>query len=342
MTKATKIQALVTALTNKFEEKINKVTSWSQTPSDSNYPSEKLVKDSLDNKQDTSAKKTTWSATVSDDNYPSEKLVKDSLDLKEDASNKVDTWSAIPTDVHYPTEKLVKDSLDAKLEAADLPTKTSDLQNDGDGENPFLTEHQSLESTEVTITKQSTADTGYAATYVIAQGGSALGTKINIPKDLLLQSASVETVGATPDAIETANNLSTGDSYIKLVANTVDGDQSQTPLVIPIDDIFDLQTADESTITLSNGVFSVKASGISTTHLADSSVTTAKIDSKAVTAGKIADNTITADQIANATITKTQLSSDVLGDLLTISDVDSEIESYIEDLTVALSPVSGE
>ena len=59
----------------------------------------------------TSAKKTAWSATVSDDNYPSEKLVKDSLDLKENAANKVDAWSAEPNDVHYPTEKLVKDAL---------------------------------------------------------------------------------------------------------------------------------------------------------------------------------------------------------------------------------------
>ena len=82
MTKATKIQALVAALTNKFEEKINKVTSWSQEPSDSNYPSEKLVKDSLDTKQTTANKVTSWSSTVSDDKYPSEKLTKDSLDLK--------------------------------------------------------------------------------------------------------------------------------------------------------------------------------------------------------------------------------------------------------------------
>jgi len=32
------------------EDKSNKVTSWSQTTTDTNYPSEKLVKDSLDNK----------------------------------------------------------------------------------------------------------------------------------------------------------------------------------------------------------------------------------------------------------------------------------------------------
>lgn len=40
-----KISALVTALTNKFG---NKVTSWQSTPSDSNVPSEKLVKEYID------------------------------------------------------------------------------------------------------------------------------------------------------------------------------------------------------------------------------------------------------------------------------------------------------
>lgn len=340
MTKATKIQALVAALTNKFEEKVNKVTSWSNTVSDTNYPSEKLVKDSLDAKQDTSAKKTSWSSTVSNDNYPSEKLVKDSLDLKENAANKVSSWSAETTDVNYPTEKLVKDSLDLKLEAADLPTKTSDLTNDGDGTDPFLTEHQSLDSTIVTVEKQTTAETGYAATYVVKQNSSQVGAKINIPKDLLLQSASIETVGATPTSLETANSLTTGDSYIKLIANTVDGDNAQTPLVIPISDIFDLQTADESTITLSNGVYSVKASGIDTTQLKDSAVTTAKIDASAVTTAKINDAAVTTAKIDDSAVTSDKIAAAVKSTWLTTSDVDSEIESYIDDLTTALTPVS--
>lgn len=340
MTKATKIQALVAALTNKFEEKVNKVTSWSNTVSDTNYPSEKLVKDSLDAKQDTSAKKTSWSSTVSNDNYPSEKLVKDSLDLKENAANKVSSWSAETTDVNYPTEKLVKDSLDLKLEAADLPTKTSDLTNDGDGTDPFLTEHQSLDSTIVTVEKQATAETGYAATYVVKQNSSQVGAKINIPKDLLLQSASIETVGATPTSLETANSLTTGDSYIKLIANTVDGDNAQTPLVIPISDIFDLQTADESTITLSNGVYSVKASGIDTTQLKDSAVTTAKIDASAVTTAKINDAAVTTAKIDDGAVTSDKIAAAVKSTWLTTSDVDSEIESYIDDLTTALTPVS--
>ena len=340
MTKATKIQALVTALTNKFEEKINKVTSWSQEPSDSNYPSEKLVKDSLDTKQSIANKVTSWSSTVSDDKYPSEKLTKDSLDLKENAANKVSAWSNETSDVHYPTEKLVKDSLDLKLESSDLPTKTSDLTNDGDGTNPFLTEHQSLDSKTVTVEKQAEAETGYAATYVVKQNSTQVGTKINIPKDLLLQSASVETVGATPTSLETANSLSTGDSYIKLIANTVDGDDAQTPLVIPIDDIFDLQTADGTTLTLSNGVYSVTAGGIDTTELADGAVTTAKIDATAVTTAKIADKAVTTAKIDDGAITADQIASSLSATWLTTANVDSEIEDYIDALTTALTPVS--
>ena len=78
MTLATKIAALKDKLFELFEEKGNKVTEWSSTVTDTNYPSEKLVKDSLDGKQDSANKVTSWSGTVSNDIYPSEKLVKDS------------------------------------------------------------------------------------------------------------------------------------------------------------------------------------------------------------------------------------------------------------------------
>ena len=115
-----------------------------------------------------SKKKTSWSSTVSDDNYPSEKLTKDTLDTKEASSNKVSSWSSTTTDVHYPSEKLVKDSLDGKLDKLQtankgknvvvdstsgqitfenkpsIPTKTSDLTNDGsDGTNAFVSTNDS-------------------------------------------------------------------------------------------------------------------------------------------------------------------------------------------------------
>ena len=115
-----------------------------------------------------SKKKTSWSSTVSDDNYPSEKLTKDTLDTKEASGNKVSSWSNTTTDVHYPSEKLVKDSLDDKLDKLQtankgknvvvdstsgqitfenkptIPTKTSDLTNDGDdGSNAFVSTNDS-------------------------------------------------------------------------------------------------------------------------------------------------------------------------------------------------------
>lgn len=99
---------------------------------------------------------------------------KPNISGKEDATNKVSSWSSTPTDAHYPSEKLVKDSLDEKASTTHhhgnlqydgqvgetaqanknvvtdangkittenkptIPTKTSDLTNDGDGTNVFI------------------------------------------------------------------------------------------------------------------------------------------------------------------------------------------------------------
>ena len=56
-----------------------------------------------------------WSSPVSNDKIPTEKLVKDSIDSKENTSNKVISWSQTPSDDNYPSEKLVKNSLDNTL-----------------------------------------------------------------------------------------------------------------------------------------------------------------------------------------------------------------------------------
>ena len=69
-----------------------------------------------------------WSSTVSNDKIPTEKLVKDSIDSKENTSNKVISWGQTPSDDNYPSEKLVKDSLDNKASLNDL---IGGLQNIG-------------------------------------------------------------------------------------------------------------------------------------------------------------------------------------------------------------------
>lgn len=187
MVDSSKVTAFITALTNKFENKNanKKDTITGDFSSDStSYPTVKAVKNFF------GSKVTSWSSTTSNDNYPSEKLVKDSLDDKisksstaglmrnngtvdtstyltsadisgkEDKSNIVTStagWSSTTSDTKYPSEKLVKTDLDKKLNIAqtsnkgknvvvdstsgnitfenkpDIPTKTSDLTNDADG-----------------------------------------------------------------------------------------------------------------------------------------------------------------------------------------------------------------
>lgn len=86
------------------------VTDWTlPAPLHTNYPSELLVKTELDTKQ-TNNLITKWSTPdPSEEKYPSEALV---LETFQQLSEKVVSWSANPTDDNYPSEKLVKNNLD--------------------------------------------------------------------------------------------------------------------------------------------------------------------------------------------------------------------------------------
>lgn len=201
-----------------------------------------------------------------------------------------------------------------------MPTKTSDLTNDGDGTNAFvktndsrLTDartpvshsHGTADITDpnahshigttanatqtqinnaldglvnIGLVKQATADTGYASTYYLTQNGQRVGVPIQIEKDKMLRSLTIETVGATPTTEEASYNMTTGDKYLLMIVNTVDNDGT-TRNILPITDVFDLQTADNVTLELSaGGVFSIKAGGVGTTQLANGAVTSDKID----------------------------------------------------------------
>ena len=78
----------------------------------------------ISGKEDNSNKVSAWSETTTDEHYPSEKLVKGSLDQKEDKSNKVTAWANQPTDTSYPSEKLTKDSLDTKANKSEMSVTT--------------------------------------------------------------------------------------------------------------------------------------------------------------------------------------------------------------------------
>ena len=214
-----KVTAFITALKSKFQLSKFKVTSWSSTVSHDNYPSEKLVKDSLDGKEDSSNKVTSWSSTASDEKFPSEKLVADALDEKQDASTAFDgaysSLTGVPETFTPSSHTHGNLSNDGKigstanvpiitgtngvLTAGSFGTEANTFAEGNHTHAQYLTEHQDLDDIEgvVTVEKQTTAETGYAATYVIKQGAegseSQVGVKINIPKDFLVKSGEVKT-----------------------------------------------------------------------------------------------------------------------------------------------------
>ena len=105
------------------------------------------------------------------------------------------------------------------------------------------------------IVKQAVADTDYFSTYVISQGGTPLYPKINIPKDYLLKSASLEQCTVKDEPIE---GLNVGDWYFDWVLNTEDDTGGVKHLYLNANVLTDVYTGDNETIIIVDNVISVK------------------------------------------------------------------------------------
>ena len=121
-----------------------------------------------------------------------------------------------------------------------------------------------------TIKKQAQAETDYAHTYqlfnVVGEGATAVetavGEKINIPKDMVVQSATVETVTTTDVPYQGAV---VGDKYIDMVI----ANSSGTHVYIPVNDLFNEYSAGNG-IDITNSAIAIKidstnANGLSAT-----------------------------------------------------------------------------
>ena len=342
MTKESVITGLVTAMRNKFELNANKKTSFDGVTAsdDDSYATINAIKSYisgaianfvtqsdlnnagyLTEHQDItgkvdiaqgSGKASLNVVTDASGNITTEAKV--DISGKEDSSNKVTAMSSNSTDTQYPSAKAVYDSLVLKANSSDIPSKTSDLTND----SGYISQHQSLDGTIVTLEEQTTAETGYLKTYVIKQGGTALGTKINIPKDFLVKSATVQTVSTANDPVSGYN---VGDKYLDFIINTKDDSGTNEHIYVNVKDLIDTYTAGTG-LTLTNNQFSIGNGAISESMLAQAVQT--KIDEF----GDSPAHGITSTMISNW---NNSGSSN-----LTIADVDSEIEDYITALTNAL------
>lgn len=266
----------------------------------------------FENKQ--ANKKTDISGDFSTDttSYPTVKAVKDWTN---------DELDGVAQNIPTKTSDLTNDS--GYITSSSLPTKTSDLTNDGDGTNPFLTQHQSLASKTVTVEKQATAESGYFATYVIKQNNAQVGSKINIPKDYLVKSGSVKTCSTANVPV---SGYKVGDKYIDFVVNTKDSSGTDEHIYILVSDLVEdtTYTADGTTLQLSGAnVFSIKE------------VPKNKLASGVQTSLGYAD-TFNSSPCKNITSTQITNWDSMAGSGVTISDVDSEIDAYLDAIVTAL------
>jgi len=111
------------------------VTSWEATLSDSKVPSEKLTKNTLDGKAPTShASSANTYGLGTTANYGHVKTINGLTQSSHSDGTALSAYQG----------KLLKDAIDAKPDSSDIPTKTSDLTNDGaDGTNVFVANNDS-------------------------------------------------------------------------------------------------------------------------------------------------------------------------------------------------------
>lgn len=115
---------------------------------------------------------------------------------------------------------------------------------------------------EYTITRQATAETGYFATYQLFADSTAVGDKINIPKDYLVKSAEVSTVTEADkqDGGKFADNpdFQVGDKYIDFTVNVKSGTATDEHIYLNVKDLVDVYTGSTSIDINSTNAVSVK------------------------------------------------------------------------------------
>ena len=104
------------------------------------------------------------------------------------------------------------------------------------------------------IIKETTAESGQVATYRLTMDGTKVGTSINIPKDMVLQSGSLKTCTT---ANQPVTGYAVGDKYIDLVLANADNSH----IYILVRDLIDVYTSGEG-ITITNSVINNNLHGL--------------------------------------------------------------------------------
>lgn len=134
-----------------------------------------------------------------------------------------------------------------------INTLKGDASNTGDTLGKLEDRVEDLETgASVTITEVSSGlDAGVLKAYKFTQNGTSIGT-VNIPKDFLVKSGSVRTIGSS----EATEQMPEGTKVLDFVVNTVEGDETPTHIIIPVSDLVDVYTGGNGINVSSTNVIS--------------------------------------------------------------------------------------
>lgn len=182
---------------------------------------------------------------------------------------------------------------------------------------------------EYTITKDAQAETGYAHTYHLSKDGVNVGASINIPKDMVVESGSVET--CTQDDVPVVG-YKVGDKYIDLVL----ANSSQSHLYILVSDLIDVYQG-STYIDITNNTITLKYSDLET-KLQDTFYTETEVDGFVSTL-EAADTALDQAKADKATT----LAGYNISDAYTKTEIDNMISAKKQVVSCpALSPVGSQ
>ena len=195
----------------------------------------------------------------------------------------------------------------------------------------------------VAVEKKATANTGYAASYTVKANGVALSPDIDIPKDYLVKSATLETCATADVPIA---GLVPGDPYLDFLVNTVDASETAQHIYISVKSLVDVYTEGNG-IDITSNVVSVNidnsnANGLSATSnglamaVATDSVTGAMsaTDHAQFTADstKLAGISTQANKVTVTTEGSGAIQIDGTSKVVVYIATDAEIEDLIDDV----------
>ena len=204
----------------------------------------------------------------------------------------------------------------------------------------------------VTVEKQATAETGYISTYVIKQNDVQVGEKINIPKDYLVKSATVETVTTADDPYQGAE---VGDKYIDFVINVKEGTATDEHIYLPLDDLMAAisgGTNAEATVSIdAHNVITVTINKIAASKIAYSNTTSgsaveetvqaalARIDGGDTVAGSIKKAVKDGIEALDGSATIASVSGEVITIKGGVTEADGVVDNDSSD-DVTISPIA--